>query len=56
MPFVTFFIAALEIKYILYSCDYTVVLFKYLFWVLWGTTLAGIEKILQGDKAAISKW
>lgn len=50
MPFVTFFIAALEIKYILYSCAYTVVLFKHLFRDLWGTALGGIEKILQEPK------
>lgn len=31
MPFVKFFIAALEIKCILYSYAYIVVLFKYLF-------------------------
>lgn len=55
MPFVTFFIAALEIKYILYSHAYTVLLFKYLFWYLWGAALEVIEKVIQGGKAQISQ-
>lgn len=57
MPFVKFFIAALEIKRILYSSAYIVVLFKYLFEIFGEECSYRHRKSSKSEvKVGINKW
>lgn len=57
MPFVKFFIAALEIKCILYSYAYIVVLFKYLFEIFGEECSYRHGKSCKSEvKVEINKW